>query len=562
MQLYCALLYNAHIRGFLEGEIYKSSFPTTKGVCVPGFNCYSCPGAVGACPLGALQNALASTGHQAGWYVLGILSLFGVVLGRTICGWLCPLGLIQELLHAIPTPKLKKSRVTRALSLLKYLLLAVFVLAIPLWYGLKEGLPLPAFCKYICPAGTLEGAVGLLANPANADMFPMLGIHFTRKFLLLLAIGLLCVFCYRGFCRFLCPLGAIYGFFNRFHVIGVRIDETRCNGCGSCVRGCGMDVRRVGDHECIHCGKCMEVCAREAISLKAGSRTLRAPGGTERPPRVFGALAVGLLCAALLWFNFLEPSVKARPAASDAAASAGCELGAQLADFTLPTFGGGTFRLADTRGKIVFINLWGTYCTPCIRELPDFEALLEAHEGEIAMLAVHAPMTGDVEPEDFVKARGWDRWLLPFARDDDETVFPLVNGGSALPQTIVLNRRGEVVFNRVGSVTPAMLEALYRQADDSAPAALPDSTPAPAQVYQVLVTDEAGAPVPGVTLQFCSDTACVLGKTGADGIAVFAFDAGSYTVHIQKVPEGYAKDRTEYRAPAEPGLMTVVLKKG
>ncbi|MBO6039678.1 MAG: 4Fe-4S binding protein, partial [Oscillospiraceae bacterium] len=117
IQLYSALLYNAHLRGFVKGEIYQGG---AKYACVPGLNCYSCPGAVGACPLGALQNALAASGHRGGWYVMGILLLFGTVLGRTICGWLCPMGLVQELLHRIPTFKIKKSRVTRLLSYLKY----------------------------------------------------------------------------------------------------------------------------------------------------------------------------------------------------------------------------------------------------------------------------------------------------------------------------------------------------------------------------------------------------------------------------------------------------------
>lgn len=92
-----------------------------------------------------------------------------------------PLGLIQELLHKIPTPKIRKNRATRILSFLKYIFLAVFVIAIPVWAGLKDGLPLPAFCKYICPAGTLEGAVGLLQNPANSSSFYQLGALFTNK---------------------------------------------------------------------------------------------------------------------------------------------------------------------------------------------------------------------------------------------------------------------------------------------------------------------------------------------------------------------------------------------
>ena len=187
VQLYAALLYNANLKGFVEGEIFTGG---SKALCAPGLNCYSCPGAVAACPLGALQNALAASGHRAGWYALGILLLFGVVLGRTVCGWLCPFGLIQELVHRIPTPKLRKGRATRALSHLKYAVLAVFAVALPLWHGLRNGLAVPAFCKFICPAGTLEGAVGLLANPKNEELFPMMGLLFTRKWIILLAVGL------------------------------------------------------------------------------------------------------------------------------------------------------------------------------------------------------------------------------------------------------------------------------------------------------------------------------------------------------------------------------------
>ena len=542
VQLYSALLYNAHLRGFIDGEIYVGR---AKTVCVPGFNCYSCPGAIGACPLGSIQNALAAAGHQAGWYVLGIILLYGVILGRTICGWLCPLGLIQELLHKIPTPKIRKSRITRVLSWLKYILLAVFAAAIPLWYGLRHNMPLPGFCKYICPAGTFEGAIGLLANPVNSEKFSMLGILFTRKFIIMLLIGLLCVFCYRTFCRFICPLGAIYGPFNSFNVIGVKVDSSLCSGCGSCVCSCGMDVRHVGDHECINCGRCMEVCTRNAISIKAGSFTLKAPAdkadslnrdqdiNRKHVFRIIWSAALVFLCAALLWFNFLDPSVRKRSAAKpsvtpdevmnevsereaengispaaenssekttgassntaaeisagtsaeipaekagvsfESSAPVGYEIGQQLADFTTPTFDGGEFHLADTRGKIVFINFWGTYCTPCVQELPDFEALLHEHEGDVAVIAVHSSMTGEVEPQDYVKSKGWDKWTLPFALDDEEedTIFTIANGGSTLPQTIVLNRRGEVVYNRVGSVTPEMLEALYKQADAETPAA-------------------------------------------------------------------------------------------
>ena len=82
IQLYAALLHNAHVKGFITGDIYTGN---AKALCVPGLNCYSCPGAAGACPLGALQNAIASSGARTPAYVLGILLLFGLTLGRTIC---------------------------------------------------------------------------------------------------------------------------------------------------------------------------------------------------------------------------------------------------------------------------------------------------------------------------------------------------------------------------------------------------------------------------------------------------------------------------------------------
>ena len=495
MQLYCALLYNAHVKGFLEGEIYKSRTPTTKGLCVPGFNCYSCPGAVGACPLGALQNAIGTVNKQIGFYVFGILMLYGLILGRTVCGWLCPLGLIQELLHRLPTPKLKKNRATRALSYLKYVILALFVVGITAWYGITHGVALPAFCKYICPAGTFEGAIFLLSNPANAGDFGMLNILFTRKFVIMLVIGLACVFCYRSFCRFLCPLGAIYGFFSKLAVVGVKVDPVCCNHCGACVRSCGMDVRHVGDHECIHCAKCMDVCNQKAISLKAGGYTLRAPAGgcaDDRPDldakrrklgKIMWAVALVILCAALAYYNFLDPNIRkaeapaAEPAAADVEAPAqeaapadwssdaplGCEVGQQLPDSTITCLDGSEFHLADFRGTPVFINLWATWCGPCVKELPHFSELYKQHEGDIAMLALHSDIIAD-DPQEYLDAFGRD-WVMPFAvENEDEGIWNLVGGTTAMPQTIVLNRRGEVVYNQRGSVTPETLATLYEQA--------------------------------------------------------------------------------------------------
>ncbi|MCR4675899.1 MAG: 4Fe-4S binding protein [Sphaerochaetaceae bacterium] len=482
IQLYCALLYNAHLRGFIQGDIYRSRNITTKALCVPGLNCYSCPGAVGACPLGSLQNAVSASGKQAGFYVFGILMLYGLMLGRTICGWLCPFGLVQELLHKIPTPKIKKSRITRALSYLKYIILFVFVFAVTAWYGIAHGVAVPAFCKYICPAGTFGGALPLLANPANGDFFSMLGSIFTNKFVIMVLILLLCIFCYRSFCRFLCPLGAIYGFFSRIAVVGVKVDSSRCNGCGNCVRNCQMDVRHVGDHECIHCGKCIQSCPEQALSLKAGRFTLVSSEGKtcgSKKATAVRAVALAVLCFALLWFNVLDPEIRAKevkseePVAVQAAeepvyessAPAGNTAGCLLPDFSITCMDGSVFKLSENRGKPVIINLWATWCGPCVNEIPHFSELYDKYEGEIEILMLHSDIITD-DPEDFVQERG-KNWKMRFAVEtDDEVLWDLLGALSALPQTVVLNRYGEVIYNQCGSVTPELLQTLYEQASE------------------------------------------------------------------------------------------------
>ena len=273
IQVYTALLYNAYIKGFAEGEIYTG---VLKNACVPGLNCYSCPGAISACPLGSLQNAISASADRPAFYVIGIILLFGMFLGRVICGFLCPFGLIQELLHKIPVKKLKKNKITQKLTCIKYVILGIFVVVIPLFFGLRKQ-PLPAFCKYICPAGTLEGALMLMLHPDNADLRSLTGGIFYWKLAVLIAMVISCVFIFRAFCRFICPLGAIYSLFSKIALLGVRVDMNRCNNCGACVKTCQMDIKRVGDRECIQCGECIDVCPEKAITFKAGKLVLRGP---------------------------------------------------------------------------------------------------------------------------------------------------------------------------------------------------------------------------------------------------------------------------------------------
>jgi len=182
----------------------------------------------------------------------------GVLLGRFVCGFLCPVGLVQELLYKIPTKKIEKNRVTKILSYGKYIVLVVLAILFPIF------LSNPGFCKYVCPAGTFEG--GVLLGVANESVRAMLGKLFTWKVAVLVVIVVSAVFIYRSFCRFICPLGAFYSLFNRFSFVRMIVDESKCNHCGACKRYCKMDIEVVGDRECIQCGECKGVCSRCAIS--------------------------------------------------------------------------------------------------------------------------------------------------------------------------------------------------------------------------------------------------------------------------------------------------------
>jgi polyferredoxin len=259
IQALTALLYNADIANFRTATVSKSPL---KSGCVPGLNCYSCPGAVASCPLGALQNALAE--GRPPLLAAGFLLLFAVTLGRTVCGFLCPFGFLQELLHKIPSRKLPKTEFTRRLGLLKYAFLVILAAGLPFAAFIARGYGAPFFCEFVCPAGTLEAGVPLVI--ADSAVRGAAGALFIWKLAILASALTLSVFCFRPFCRFICPLGALYGLFNRYAVFGLKLDEAACLHCGKCVKKCKMDTRAVNDRECIRCGKCAGECPAKALN--------------------------------------------------------------------------------------------------------------------------------------------------------------------------------------------------------------------------------------------------------------------------------------------------------
>lgn len=259
IQAVSALLHNANLPGFFSGKIYQGGL---KSVCVPGLNCYSCPGAVGACPIGSLQNFLGGLRFRFPYYVAGLLLFFGALLGRVVCGFLCPFGWLQELLYAVPVPKRNRFRGDRPLRYLKYAVLAVLVICLPLCVALT-----PFFCKYVCPAGTLAG---ILLALRDGLVRSQLGGLFAWKCAVLIAVALACLAVWRPFCKYLCPLGAIYGLCNRISLFRLRVSPERCVSCGRCARAClmGVDPTKTPDSaECIRCGRCVSACPAGAVTM-------------------------------------------------------------------------------------------------------------------------------------------------------------------------------------------------------------------------------------------------------------------------------------------------------
>lgn len=270
IQAAAILLTNIHIPNLLKGKIYQGNVKT---MCVPGLNCYSCPAATGACPIGAFQAVVGSSKFKFTYYITGFFILLGVLLGRFICGFLCPFGWFQDLLHKIPGKKLSTAKL-KPLRYLKYVILVVFVILLPAFVTNSLGMGDPFFCKYICPQGVLEGAIPL--SLANSGIRAALGHLFTFKFTVLALFIILSILFYRPFCKWICPLGAIYSLFNKVSFLKIQVDHEKCVGCQKCSRVCKMDVNVVDtpNHpECIRCGECMKACPTDAICYHYGFST-------------------------------------------------------------------------------------------------------------------------------------------------------------------------------------------------------------------------------------------------------------------------------------------------
>lgn len=274
VQFAFAAVTNGYAKGFARGEIFTGK---SKMFCVPGLNCYSCPGALFSCPLGALQATVNFPDYKVAFYVLGLLMFFGALLGRFVCGWLCPFGLVQDLLYKIPFfKKIRRVPGEKGLRFLRYLILLVFVLILPMFAVDMFGYGEPWFCKYICPQGTLEASVPLLI--ANEGLRFGLGFLYKWKVAILVVIVLSSVVIYRPFCRYLCPLGAIYGLFNPVSLTRFKVDSDKCDKCGGCQAACKLDIpvyEKPNSLDCIRCNDCMKACPHNCIGYAVGVKGKR-----------------------------------------------------------------------------------------------------------------------------------------------------------------------------------------------------------------------------------------------------------------------------------------------
>ena len=279
MQHIFTLAINSHFFFMGGAPIYQGRL---KYVCTPVLNCYSCPLAVTACPIGAIQNAMATLRPtiramgagipQMGLYVLGSLGIVVSVVGRMPCGWLCPFGLIQEYLFRFRTRKFDIPRIFRHG---RFFVLAVFVILLPLFLVDPLGFGETTFCKYICPAGTLEAGIPLLGF--YPELRRLVGVLFGWKFIVLAMTITASIFVSRPFCRAICPLGALLGLFNRVSLVRLHHDPETCVDCGACKTVCPTGVSfydqtdSVNSTSCIRCLRCYSICPVCAISITTGN---------------------------------------------------------------------------------------------------------------------------------------------------------------------------------------------------------------------------------------------------------------------------------------------------
>lgn len=229
-------------------------------ICGVVFHCYACPLALVACPIGILANFSAL--HILPLMAIGTIVAAGAIFGGFICGFACPFGLLQDLAAKIPA---RKFRMPTWFGYGRYIVLIVLVLMVPFFFG--ESHPL-SFCR-ICPGGALEGAVPFMVSQAAAGQPVTIPNPLKIAVLAVVMVGM--VFVYRFWCR-LCPLGAIFGLFNRVSFFFLKVNPSACTHCQICHTNCRIGFapeEKPNSDVCVRCMGCTE-CKPGAITVSHG----------------------------------------------------------------------------------------------------------------------------------------------------------------------------------------------------------------------------------------------------------------------------------------------------
>ena len=234
------------------------------------------------------------------WLALASFLIVGVLIGKSLCGWICPFGFVQDLVGFIKRKQADfSSRTHDSMVYMKYFVLgiALFVsvtFSVSKLMGTGDGYEkaIGIFTKApfttLSPAETLFGTVPKMifnfrmALVSKSVMDAMSGIStlpplFWVQFFIMAFVLVFAAFIPRGWCRYFCPHGAIMAVLNRFSFLGLRRDPVKCarGGCRLCVSACPMRVpildlpwEKFSDPECIYCMKCADACHDKAIKLK------------------------------------------------------------------------------------------------------------------------------------------------------------------------------------------------------------------------------------------------------------------------------------------------------